>query len=108
MPLLFLLLVLYPVFLAALHVPMLVGYFVLKRFGMFRPWHFMAICAAIFAAGHVLYAGAFLSPGPIIGPALLGVAIGLLCGYTWWYILVKRIGTGTHKPADSEGRADAG
>ena len=106
--LLIFLLLLYPVFLAALHVPMLVSYFVLKRLGLLRSWHFMAICVVIFIAGHVLYVGAFMSPKPIIAPVLVGAVLGLSCGYVWWYILVKRIGPGTRTPSPSREQAHVG
>ena len=108
MPLIVLLLVLYSVFLATLHVPMLVSYFVLKRFDLLRSWHFMASCAVIFAAGHVVYVSAFMSPRPIIAAVLVGTVLGLSCGYVWWYILVKRIGPGTRTPSPSREHAHVG
>jgi hypothetical protein len=103
MELLFGLAVLYPVFLMALHVPMWVAYFVLKRCGLLLPWHFVLACAAVFGVGHALAAAVLFQDSPNFLAPVLGVAIGALCGLVWWYILVKRIGVDGH----SQGKVGA-
>jgi hypothetical protein len=98
----FLLVALYPVFLAALHIPMMVGYFLLKKYGLLKPWHFMAACALVFALGHVGGCFLFFTPGYVLVPAAIGLVLGVICGWTWWYILVKKVGV-----SEPPGRRDA-
>lgn len=97
MELIFGLAALYPVFLAALHVPMLVSYFALKRRRLLRPWHFMVTCAAVFGVGHALAMATLVQDWPGTLVPIAGSALGAVCGLVWWYILVMRIGVDGHK-----------
>ncbi len=94
---------LYPVFLAALHVPMLVAYFALKRFGLLRPWHFVLTCVAVFGLGHAFAATVLFQDWPGFLAPTVGAALGVVCGLVWWYILVKRFGVDGH----SQGKVSA-
>jgi hypothetical protein len=100
--LLFLPLILYPIALAAMHVPMMVAYFVLKRFQLLKPWHFMFACAAVFGPAHWLYGALFFGQGNGLAPIIFGVSLGFICGGVWWYVLVKRVGTGASLPSASK------
>ncbi len=102
-------LILYPIALAAMHIPMMVVYFILKRLRLLSLWHFMIACAAVFGPAHWLYFALIVGPGTGPIPFLFGLILGVVCGATWWYILVKRIGTGLSNPriASTDGSSDS-
>ena len=94
MELIFLLALLYPIFVAALHVPMVVAFLFLKKRRLLGLRDFLVTCVLVFAAGHMLLQLVLFGP-PVSSKALmLGAALGSVCGPVWWYILVKRIGAG--------------
>jgi hypothetical protein len=103
MELIFGLAVLYPVFLVALHVPMLSAYFVLKRHRLLSPRDFAFTCAAVFGVGHAIAVAVIRQGWPGIVLPAVGAALGVVCGLVWWYILVKRIGVDDH----SQGKVSA-
>ena len=99
-------LILYPIALAAMHIPMLVAYFILKRLRLLSLWHFMFACAAVFGPAHWLYAALTFGSRTSFIPFLFGLGLGVVCGATWWYILVKRIGTGIENRVATRSNGD--
>ena len=88
----FLPLVLYPLALAVMSAPLIVGLPMLRRRRLVKKWHFMCIGAAIFGSAHQLYAAYFFRMGGTMIPAAIGASLGLLCGLLWWCVLVKNPG----------------
>ena len=91
MELVFLLVALYPVFLLALHVPMAVAYFSLKKRRLLDPRHFIAVSSFILALGHLGAGIPLLGAEAAIPLAAVGIILGVILGIAWWYILVKKV-----------------
>jgi ABC-type uncharacterized transport system permease subunit len=96
MELIFGLTALYPLFLVALHVPMLLAFFVLKRHRLLQPWHFVVTCVGVFSLGHAIAAAVVVQGWPGFLMPLVGAVLGAVCGFVWWYILVRWVGVGGH------------